>query len=360
PYLPLTSIKVISVDTDGWGDAITIDANVNFTYYGAADYVWYDANTGGNELGNGPINALGTSVLPTADNGAYSFYVASYLDGCTSDRELVTVNVSDVNIELAAIDVSCNNGNDGSFEVVNSACGTAPFTYSVDGGAFGAIPTDLTVGNHTVVVKDNGGNESAPYTITVGNAAAPSGLDVTYLDNDQATIEWIAGGSESSWNIEWGLPGFTPGNGEEVGSATANDVTYTIVGLDGDTEYEIYVSANCGAGTTAGDWISVDIWTDCDAMAALAFCEGFEDINQLGCWKVIDNDGDNNTWGVASGYAQNSTYSASIFTENDNDDYLVMPKIVLTGNEVLKFAYRSYNSGYTNQFRVVLSSTDAS
>lgn len=93
--------------------------------------------------------------------------------GCVlTPSPTVTVNVNPVNVALTPINISCNGLSDGSFSLGTITCGTAPFTYSVDGGAFGAIPTNLTLGAHSVVVKDAGGFDSAPISLTINQPAA--------------------------------------------------------------------------------------------------------------------------------------------------------------------------------------------
>src|SRR5690606_16416375 len=139
--------------------------------------------------------------------------------------------------DLAGTDVTCNNGNDGSFAVTNVYCGVSPFMYSVDGGAFvSVIPTNLTVGLHAVVVSDINSDLSATYTIEVGDALAPSNPTVLTFTSSEVEISWDANGSETQWNIEWGVPGFTPGTGAEIGAAVASATTYTVTGLTGNTD----------------------------------------------------------------------------------------------------------------------------
>lgn len=366
PYLPLTSVRVKANDLDGYGDNVTINASVT-TIYNVQDPAitinWYDAATNGTAQGTGhTINGLGTSVLPTAVDGTYQFYAESYLDGCVSTtRTNVTLNVSSTHVELLPVDASCNNGADGSFVLSNVYCGTAPFTYAVDGAStFGAIPTDLSTGQHTVVVKDNAGNTSATYTITIGGAAGPSGVVVSSYNNDQATVNWVANGAETSWTIEWGVPGFTPGTGTQIGTANAADTFYTITGLEGDSTYDIYVTTNCGSPYV--DWGSTSVHTDCDPMAALGYCESFEDINALGCWKVINANGDADTWAINTtpSYANTGVQSLNIYTDGNsgnNDDYVLMPMMTLTGNEVLSFHYRVLSDSEPNDFEILLSTT---
>ncbi|WP_107040178.1 GEVED domain-containing protein [Brumimicrobium mesophilum] len=230
------------------------NGTVNYTSAVPTGAIWYDAATGGNVLGTtNPFETVGTTVMPTATAGSYDFYVSSGVAGCESvNRTLVTVTIDPVNVEIDSIDVTCNNGNDGSFVVTNVACGTAPFTFSVDGGAFGPIPTNLLVGNHDVIVKDANGDESATYVVQVADALAPSALNASNITATTAELSWTANGSETSWNVEWGAPGFTPGTGTSIGSGLATTNPYSIT-ITPATEYEFYVQAECGS-INPGAW----------------------------------------------------------------------------------------------------------
>nr|WP_299206662.1 choice-of-anchor J domain-containing protein [uncultured Brumimicrobium sp.] len=337
-------------------------------YYSAAastDLVWYDALTGGNVVGTtNPLETVGTTVMPTATNGVYEFFAAASHEGCESvGRTLVTVNINSVNVDIDPVDATCNNGDNGTFLVSNVDCGVAPFTFSVDGGAFGAIPNNLTVGTHTVIVRDDNGDDSPEYTITIGSAAGPSAVTVDAVLNDEITISWTANGDETEWNVEWGAPGFTPGTGTEIGSDIATTNPFTITGLDGNTEYDIYVSANCGGTTTPGSWDGVNnILTSCDAILANGFCEGFDIDNSptIGCWRVRNVNGDGEAWEVSTMNPNTGAYSAIIttdFNSGANDDYLITPGLVLTGNEFMKFHYRVQSASEPNDFQVLLSTT---
>lgn len=333
-------------------DPNSIVVTVNYTFP-PSSVNWFDAATNGTNLGTGsPFEAVGTSVLPSPTvNGSYQFFAESYSQGCTStSRTLVTVNVNDVNVDLTVTDASCNTGNDGSFTISNVYCGSGmPYTYSVDGGAFSTNTGGLTVGNHTVVVKDGSGNTSSTYTITVNGAAGPSAASVVSYNNSQATINWTAGGSETSWNIEWGAPGFTPGTGTELGSATANTNPYTINGLSGNTEYDIYISADCGTGI-AGDWTPTNVWTLCD-IQAIPYFESFDTTSTtIDCWSNEYVSGTED-WTIGSGSdaiitsPYEGTNNAVFVTTAGDTTKLVSPMIDMTGQDsvAMTFAYGQPN-----------------
>lgn len=157
---------------------------INYTAPSALAVQWYDASTNGNLQGTGnPYNTIGSTVLPTAGTpGTYSFYGGSVdANGCKSaSRIQADVVVNPVLGTVTPINLTCNGSGNGSFSFA-ATCGTAPFTYKVDGvGAFGAIPTNLTAGSHSVIVKDNGGftSNSINFTLTQPAAVAPPTLPV--------------------------------------------------------------------------------------------------------------------------------------------------------------------------------------
>jgi len=351
---------------------------INYTVpMGTYPLTWYDAPTGGNIVGTGsPIETVGSTLITDpATSGTYAFYLAASLGACESaERFLVNVNVTTVNVLLETTDASCNNGNDGSFSLGTISCGTAPFTYDIDNsGTFSTATGGLSAGTHTVVVRDVNGELSAPYTIEIGSASGPSDVIVASYTDESATVSWTATGSETEWNIEWGLPGFTPGTGTSVGSSSSTSTSFMIPGLSSSTEYDIYVSANCGSATTAGDWAGNSVTTECGSVT-VPWCEDFEPTTgSFDCWTQLDLNND----GVIAGTG-NWTYADWAIWDNEDideelatsgvsfatnfnqgqvsaDDWLITPRITLTGNEVLKFNYVTFN--YPTGFRVLLSTT---
>nr|WP_294858014.1 T9SS type A sorting domain-containing protein [uncultured Fluviicola sp.] len=251
PYLPLTSVSIVSNDDDGYPfDFVNMSLTVTVSYITDPYTIsWFAAPTGGSSLGTGTtLEALGTSVLPTAVNGPYQFYAANNQGACASaTRTLVTVNVTDVLATLTPVNILCNGMNNGSFTLGTVTCGTAPFTYSIDGGTFGPIPTNLTPGVHSIVMKDAATLTSAPISITITEPGAPTALNAYNVTFFNGMLTWTAQGNETTWNYEYGPAGFTPGTGIMVAS---ND-TVAISGLTEDTDYDFYVQAGC---TTSSAW----------------------------------------------------------------------------------------------------------
>jgi subtilisin-like proprotein convertase family protein len=152
---------ILKIVDNGFGDdGVLISWSVNVQYSLPAATVWYQTPTSTTSIGTtASIEAIGTPVMSApAALGTYTFYAAAQDNvpgGCFSaTRTPITVNVVSVIAEILPINATCNSVANGSFSLGTISCGATPFTYSVDGGAFGAIPTNLAYGSHTVVVKD--------------------------------------------------------------------------------------------------------------------------------------------------------------------------------------------------------------
>jgi hypothetical protein len=229
------------------------NGTINYTKPVNATATWFDAATGGNVVGTGsPFETVGSSLIGNpATAGNYTFYVASTLGGCFSTtRDSVLVSVAPVNVALNPIDASCNGLNDGSFSLGTVQCGTAPFEYSLDNGVTfsPAIPTNLLAGTYTIIVRDASLSVSGPILVTIGEPSAPTALTATNVTYFNATLGWTAMGSETSWVVEYGPAGFTPGTGTIVNTSTN---PLNITGLSANTDYEFYVAAGCAAGSDA-------------------------------------------------------------------------------------------------------------
>jgi hypothetical protein len=97
-------------------------------------------------------------------------------------------------------------------------------------------------------------NPDATQTIHFQTAVAcpaPTGLAVSSISTDEATITWT--GTADSYNVEYGEAGFTPGEGTPDVALT-NSITLS--DLTPSTSYTIYVNADC---TEAGDSLSATI-----------------------------------------------------------------------------------------------------
>ena len=78
-----------------------------------------------------------------------------------------------------------------------------------------------------------------------------SPLTASNVGSSTADISWTAGGSETSWNVEYGPTGFTLGSGNNT---NVTNTSYAMTGLTPSTDYDVYVQAVCSA-TDLSYWV---------------------------------------------------------------------------------------------------------
>lgn len=208
--------------------------------------------------------------------------------------------------------------NDGSEIVYTSA---QDFT-GVHYGSF-VVPGNIPMGDYRmrVILKydsftfdscevDNGDSfygETEDYTLTILGQVpcqAPTNLSLGDITSNSANINWQ--GSGTSFDIEWGVAGFTQGTGTVQNGVTTN--TYTINGLDLGTTYDFYVRNNCSSTQSGGisNWVKYSFTT----IAATNYCEptyNSTDVDNYGIYinSVQTNNAVTNISNLSSGYNGN-------------------------------------------------------
>ena len=194
--------------------SITSQTNVNC--FGGNDGAVTVAGAGGTapyqySLNGGAYQASGT--FSTLIAGAYTVTVRD-ANSCTND---VTVTITQPAASLSGsvtsqTDLTCNGGNDGAVTVAASG-GTSPYTYSIDGGAFGASPTftNLSGTAHTVVIKDANGCTTnvavtliEPTGITISSEVVVNVTGCFGNSNGSITITASGGTGALSYSINGG------------------------------------------------------------------------------------------------------------------------------------------------------------
>ena len=166
------------------GSSVTLTAaNTNPVPNQSYTYTWSGiANSGAST----PVAGSPAIITPTQP-GTYTYDLAAVDGGCTAIASVV-VTVDPFTATLAPINVTCNGYNNGSFSVASSSCGTMPYTYSIGGGAFGAIPTNLAPGTYSVAVQDDNGYLVAAQNVVITEPsttiAAPTGTNATVCQGD--------------------------------------------------------------------------------------------------------------------------------------------------------------------------------
>jgi hypothetical protein len=127
----------------------------------------------------------------------------------------------------------------------------------------------------------------------VAGAITSNSFEIDWTDTNTGT---------PTWEIEWGVDGFTQGAGTMVTGLTTT--TYTFPGLTADTAYEFYIRTNCGGAEGESTWvgpIGFESAYDC-SLYGFPFSEDFANQNAYAsCYTVEDTNADDTTWGYNNG-----------------------------------------------------------
>ena len=178
---------------------------------------------------------------------------------CTSSPLAITINEPTVlSISLvSATDATCPLNSDGSLEVVANG-GTAPFEFSIDGGAnyqTSGVFSGLGVGSYDVQVRDANGCVSSSIAVNIGDQAGLSAnlvdsTNVTCNGEDDGTI--FVGASGNNPPLTFNLTG-TVNRSENVGTFTglpAGDYTVVVTDVNGCETNPISVTLTAPAPIT--------------------------------------------------------------------------------------------------------------
>ena len=224
---------------------------------------------------------------------------------------------------------------------------------SVNGGIF-----ESTTGEISFYVISDGSVTGTPFVFSASCAAPPACADPTLLTASNLTdttadISWTGGTAAVSYNIEYGIAGFTPGTGT---SFSDTGLVTSLTGLTANTQYDIYVQSNCGTTSGLSDTTGPFMFTTaCAIVTTFPYTMGFE--NGFGCWSTVDVNG-GNSWGAFTAQGLGGTIAAGIqYQSSAHDDHLISPKFSVTSNSS-RFSFNASDYfGYPESFDVLVSTT---
>jgi len=227
----------------------------------------------------------------------------------------------------------------------------------------------------------------------------PDDFEVTVPTAHGATFAWTSNGSETEWHLYFGKNNTAPADDIDLGKVTvadSNPFTMT-TGLDSETDYYVWVRANCGSTDGYSSWVGPETFTTepaCFVPTGLAASEvtghtaklswtgtsesyvlsvgtydytgtpvlgtiieeGFEHSGSWPeGWTSIDEDGSGKGWYINSTYNTGSYGAAAQYNSSAvPSDWLISPQIQFGGGSISFYAKKS--SG-TEQFQVYVSTT---
>ncbi len=208
-------------------------------------------------------------------------------------------------------------------------------------GALAGIYDPSTDGFIDLVLNQSFGGSDANWSnieVTLFESptcVVPLGMMSSNATTTSIDLAWTAGDSETAWNIEYnGGADFTPGNGEEEGSANVSGTpAASLTGLTEQTNYFVYYQADCGGGDTS-DWVGPFTFISgyCESIPSSNDGDGILDA-QLGTQNftsagdVVFEDFTSPTVDLAAGvtanfimtFATGFTYDVNIWIDFNND-----------------------------------------
>jgi hypothetical protein len=172
----------------------------------------------------------------------------------------------------------------------------------------------------------------------------PTAFALDSLTATEVSLSWTS--SASSFVIEYGTTGFTPGTGTLVGGIATNFTTIT--GLSPNTGYDFYVRAICAPGDTSSAAGPVNATTDCATFAA-PFFEDFEATSSsLTCWTTSSASTPPRIWSFGTGAGGGLVTTAFSGTQNarhtstsggPHSGLLISPVVDLSGSSVNELSF---------------------
>lgn len=227
-----------------------------------------DATTGPGDFGAGSWGADG--FLNNGFSGAYkiNLWVATKSDWILSPQFDLTGGPFQVEFDFGIMEFgsTTNAGTLGSDDIVqllitndNGATWTPLLTYD----STSVVPA---TGEHPVVTLEAYAGQTVQFGILgsegtvddpedndvfvdnfrvrgIPTCPEPSDLTSNNLSLTSTEVGWTENGTSTTWNIEYGPAGFTPGTGTLVTGVTDNP--FELSGLTSDTDYDFYVQAEC-------------------------------------------------------------------------------------------------------------------
>ncbi len=121
--------------------------------------------------------------------------------------------------------------------------------------------------------------------LMVNTCPQVNNLTATNVTSSSVTVNWTAGGTETSWIVS---------DGSYIYPTTTT--SYTITGLQPNTDYNIMVAPVC-SGSDTGMFTGVSVRTDCGPFSVVPFVEDFESAptgsytsnSFINCWHRLNN-----------------------------------------------------------------------
>ncbi|MEO6289238.1 MAG: hypothetical protein ABIO76_04930, partial [Ginsengibacter sp.] len=206
----------------------------------------------------GPVNSNFTTSdsITGLSAGTYTVVINDIVTNCTFTHNNIVVagTYEDPRFTLSEVDVSCDNGNNGSIAAVNQQGGRSPFAFTIVAPSPNGVGTtnstggfnNLTAGNYSIQMTDScGGIQTRQIKVNDYNWWIDS-YSFNKISCDSATGYIKAVDSRGQISNAGGIPGFTYGAVKTPGDTVWNASASFSLHVGGLSNFEIIVKDNCG------------------------------------------------------------------------------------------------------------------
>lgn len=241
-------------------------------------------------------------------------------------------------------------------------------TYQLIQGTF----TPSSTGTYYIGVK--GYMNNSPWYISIDDIAvyetpsclSPSTLTATNITATSVDLGWTENNSATSWQVEYGADGFTPGMGTGTAVVTASN-PYSASSLSDNTTYDFYVRAICGPGDTSAWSVEGAFTTLC--AAATTINENFDATSTTqvpDCWtELIDGGASSSAYAdVRASNPNSGANSLAMYNSGSNSGNVIIVSPLLSnlsaGTHRLRFFAKNSTASQDIEVGTITDPTDGS
>ncbi|RFC54077.1 GEVED domain-containing protein [Brumimicrobium aurantiacum] len=200
-------------------------------------------------------------------NGTYAWVDGSTPNPSSTDLTTVMVDLSPLTTPALSFDWFSNNTNNPGdnmplkVEVNDGTTWTTITTLSGDDPAWQEEILDLSAFTGATVQVRFSIDQTVPGTAFYNDILLddvrlfeaptcfkPDNLLAANISNTSAELSWTDPNGSTTWNVEWGAPGFAVGTGAHIGQVTGTNSNPLNITITPQTNYEFYVQSDCGGG----------------------------------------------------------------------------------------------------------------
>ena len=180
----------------------------------------------------------------------------------------------------------------------------------------------------------------------LASCPSPKNIHATSITASSAMLNWVPGGTESTWDIIWGPTGFNPENaGTLITDLTSSP--YALTGLTPVTVYDFYVRAHC-SGSEISAWNGPSSFTTLCDIFSIPYLEPFG-TPSVTCWSFPEGQGNwdfGSSYTPPSGTAPNAYFGWSPSITNYSHSF-TSPLFNGVGFSEIKLDFKLYINNYS-------------